>query len=312
MNAKKVNWMYVVSFAVYLIVNFAILWYAMHIGLHSVYPLYLINELIYLVPAFLFVICSGTHLGELLEFPKIKVSTALMTVLFAFLCMPLASVCNLFSMFFVDNTVAANSETIMRMPFAAAFFLIAVYAPVCEEIIFRGITFGSLKKGMNTFQAVLISALFFALAHMNFNQAAYAIVLGVILVLLKEATGSLRATILFHVVFNGYSVVLLYAQKYAQTFSGPETAADLVQTMTKTQYRDYMLGGISVYMVIAAVTTALAACVLFWIAGNEGRRDRLTGIWKNRKSARGRVVCIPFLLVLVLYIGMMIYDVIAG
>lgn len=308
MNAKKVNWMYIVSFAVYLAVNFGILWYATQIGLHSVYPLYLINELIYLIPALLFVVCSGTPLGELLEFQKIRISTALMTVLFAFLCMPIASVCNLFSMFFVDNTVAASSEVILRMPFLAAFFLIAVYAPVCEEIIFRGITYGSLKKGLNAFQAMFVSALFFAMAHMNFNQAAYAVVLGVILVLLKEATGSLRATTLFHIVFNGYSVVLMYAGQGMTA----GTASELTQTMTGTDYRDYMLAGISVYIVIAAVATALAACVLFWIAGNEGRREQLQDMWKKRKTGRGRVLCVSFVIVLALYFGMMVYDVIAA
>lgn len=308
MNAKKVNWMYIVSFAVYLAVNFGILWYATQIGLHSVYPLYLINELIYLIPALLFVVCSGTHLGELLDFRRIRISTALMTVLFAFLCMPIASVCNLFSMFFVDNTVAASSEVILRMPFLTAFFLIAVYAPVCEEMIFRGITYGSLKKGLNVFQAMFVSALFFAMAHMNFNQAAYAVVLGVILVLLKEATGSLRATILFHIVFNGYSVVLMYAGQGMAAGA----ASELTQTMAGTDYRDYMLAGISVYIVIAAVATALAACVLFWIAGNEGRREQLQDMWKKRKTGRGRVLCVSFVIVLALYFGMMVYDVIAA
>lgn len=304
MNSKKVNWMYIVMFVTFLAVSYGLSWYVTHVGPVSVYPLYLINELVFLIPVILFVLCSGSRFRELLNFRKIKLSTAFMTILFAFLCMPIASVCNLFSMFFVENTVGASSGVVMQMPFAVAFLLIAVYAPVCEEIIFRGVTYESLKNGQNVFQAMLVSAVLFGLAHMNFNQAAYAIVLGVILVLLKEATGSLWATILFHVVFNGYNVVLMYAQEGI----GESASSQLTETMTQIEYRDFLLQGISVYMVIAMVTTALAGCVLAWIAGNENRKEQLKDIWCKRKENKGKVFRIPFFIVLILYIGMMLLD----
>lgn len=303
MNSRKVNWMYIAMFVSYIVISYGLSWYVKNYGPTSVYPLYLINEIVYLLPMVLFVVLSGSKFRELLHFRGIKWSTVWMTILFTFLCMPLTTVLNLFTQFFVENTVEASSDVIMQMPFAATFLLMAVYAPVCEEIIFRGVTYEASKKGLNAFQAMCVSALFFGLAHMNFNQAAYALVLGIILVLLKKATGSLWATILFHVVFNGYNVALMYLQPYltrAQT--------DTVTEMTAVEYRDFLLLGMSVYMVIALVTTALAGCVLAWIAGNEGRKENLKNIWRKRKEERGKIFRIPFILALSLYLGMMVVD----
>ncbi len=305
MNSRKVNWMYIAMFVSYIALSVGLSWYGRNYGFKSVYPLYLLNEMVYLVPMILFVVLSGSRFKELLHFGRVKLSTVFMTVLFTFLCMPLTTVLNLFTQFFVENTVEASSDVIMQMPFAATFLLMAVYAPVCEEIIFRGVTYEASKKGLNPFQAMCVSAVFFGLAHMNFNQAAYALVLGIILVLLKKATGSLWATILFHVVFNGYNVVLMYLQPYLA-----QADTDAVTEMTAVEYRDFLLLGTSVYMVIALVTTALAGCVLVWIAGNEGRKEKLRDIWRKRKEGKGKVFRIPFILALSLYLGMMVADVI--
>jgi len=174
---------------------------------------------------------------------------------------------------------------------------------VCEEIIFRGVTYEASKKGLNPFQAMCVSAVFFGLAHMNLNQAAYAFVLGLILVLLKKATGSLWTTILFHVVFNGYNVGLLYLQPYLT-----KATAETEEVVTAAEYRDVLLMGTSVYMVIALVTTALAGCVLAWIAGNEGRKEELKDLWRKRKEGKGKILRIPFLLAVSLYLGMMVAD----
>ena len=303
MNSRKVNWMYIAMFVFYIAMSVGLSWYGNNYGFKSVYPLYLLNEMVYLVPMILFVVLSGSRFKEFLHFGRVKLSTVFMTVLFAFLCMPLTTVLNLVTQFFVENTVEANSGVIMQMPFAVAFLLIAVYAPVCEEIIFRGVTYEASKKGLNPFQAMCVSAVFFGLAHMNLNQAAYAFVLGLILVLLKKATGSLWTTILFHVVFNGYNVGLLYLQPYLT-----KATAETEEVVTAAEYREVLLMGTSVYMVIALVTTALAGCVLAWIAGNEGRKEELKDLWRKRKEGKGKILRIPFLLAVSLYLGMMVAD----
>lgn len=311
MNARLVNWMYVAIFAANYLVYKALIYYLTHVGAIGLIPMSMVSELIFIIPSFAFVIVTRTKPRDLFKFRRIKISTVLMTVLFTFLCMPLVSVVNLASQFFVENAVQANSTTFLMMPFSATFLIIAVYAPVCEELIFRGITYESLRRGRNVFQAMYLSAIFFGLAHMNFNQAAYALLLGIILVMLREATGSLWATILMHFLFNAWNVLLMYASVWlAEAFPDLMGESEAVY-QTTAQRNAFLAEAIGAYLVIAAVTTALAACVLAWIAKNEGRKEDLRNIWKRRKEGKGRVLTPSFLLVLVLFLGKMLYDVLA-
>lgn len=311
MNARKVNWMYVAIFAMYHAVSYGLLYYITHIGMIGLIPLNMASELIFVIPTVVFVFATRTKWRDMLKWKPIRISTTVKIVLFTFLCMPLVTVVNLASQFFVENAVEASSAIFMMMPFGVTFFIIAIYAPVCEEIVFRGVTYEALKKDMSVLKAMCISALFFGLAHMNFNQAPYALLLGLILVMLREATGSLWATILMHAIFNGWNVVLMYASEWLEdTF--PELMGESTAVYATAADRNALLAqAIGIYLVIAAVTTALAGCVLVWIAGGEGRKEQLRNIWRGRKEGKknGMGWLIPFLLVLALYLGNMLYDV---
>jgi hypothetical protein len=61
---------------------------------------------------------------------------------------------------------------------------------------------------MNPFGAILISAAFFAVLHMNPWQAIPAFVLGVLFGYVYYKTGSLKLTMLMHCVNNTMAVVL--------------------------------------------------------------------------------------------------------
>lgn len=64
---------------------------------------------------------------------------------------------------------------------------------------------------------------------------------------------------------------------------------------------DMMILAISVYLIIAAVTTSLAGCVLAWIAKNEKREDNLRAIWRTRKFKKeGKVITVPLLIAIVI------------
>lgn len=311
MNAKKVNWMYVAIFFMYHAISYGLLYYITHIHMIGLIPLNMMSELIFIIPSVIFVFATRTKWRDMLKLKPIRLSTAAIVILFTFLCMPLVTVVNLATQFFVENAVEASSTMFMLMPFGVTFFIVAIYAPVCEEIVFRGVTYESLKRDMSVFRAMIISAVLFGLAHMNFNQAAYALLLGLILVLVREATGSLWATILMHVVFNGWNVVLMYASEWLEE-AFPELVGESSAVIQTTAQRNELLSQmIGVYLVIAAVTTALAGCVLVWMAGREGRKENLRSILRCRKGGKknGLSWLLPFLLVLALFLGYMLYDV---
>lgn len=227
---------------------------------------------------------------EAAAFHKVKISTLLMIALCTFLMMPLVTVLNALTMFFTENAVAAMEGDIVSTSFPAMLFMIGIFGPFCEEFVFRGVIYRSYRRGgcdknyeryqnarNNGVSAMLLSALLFGLMHMNFNQAVYAFVLGIFLVLLVEAAGSLWASVFCHMFFNSCQVVLMYASEsilnsvYGQTVNASE------QISTQE-----LLAVLSVYLVIAAVTTPIAGCVIVWIAKNEGRQETFRALFRRQ------------------------------
>ena len=257
MNYRKVNWCFLGMIMLHLGVVGLLL------ALRNVYSMgmvtnLLVSELILAVPAFLAVLTSREKPNRVLGFHKLKVSSVFMIILYTFLMGPLTTLLNAISMLFVDNAVVSISGEVLNLPFLLTFFLMAVFGPVCEELCFRGVVYRGYLKSGNVVGAVLLSSLLFGLMHMNFNQAPYAFAIGVSMAVLVEATGSLWSSILMHVVFNAQSVLAMY---FYQRFF-PRVWLEQTQAVATSED---MIAAISVYLVIAVISTALAVCVLVWL-----------------------------------------------
>jgi membrane protease YdiL (CAAX protease family) len=87
--------------------------------------------------------------------------------------------------------------------------LIAIAAPISEEVCFRGFLFGGLRERFPRLVAALISGLVFGGLHATTGISAVPILVafGFILALLYEKTGSIVPGILLHMLNN--SVALL-------------------------------------------------------------------------------------------------------
>ncbi len=291
MNAKKINWIFlaVILLDISLVVLMLVVYPVFELGIVSNL---IVSQLVILVPSLIGVLSARENLIELAGFRKFKISSALMTVLFTFLFMPLVSLINMISMCFVDNAVAAVSGEILETPFLVMLVLMGILGPMSEELVCRGIVYHGYKRTGTMMQAMLLSSMIFALIHMNFNQAAYAFVIGIAMVLLVEATGSIWSSILVHITFNTQQVCLMYLMDY-----GEQQLMEAQEALTM----DMMILAISVYLIIAAVTTSLAGCVLAWIAKNEKREDNLRAIWRTRKFRKeGKVITVPLLIAIVI------------
>ena len=88
--------------------------------------------------------------------------------------------------------------------------LIVVVAPIAEEIFFRGMLFGGLRKRLSTFPAAAISALVFGALHATTEITAVPplIVFGFMLALLYERTGSLVPGMIAHAFNNALALAL--------------------------------------------------------------------------------------------------------
>lgn len=85
---------------------------------------------------------------------------------------------------------------------AALFFLLVLVAPITEELLFRGLILRGFLKRYSKGKAVLLSALLFALFHVNPWQMIGAFVIGSILGWWFVRTGSLLPCIIGHAAYN--------------------------------------------------------------------------------------------------------------
>jgi hypothetical protein len=88
------------------------------------------------------------------------------------------------------------------------FVYSVLLAPVSEELMFRGITLGQLKKVLPFWAANLIQAILFGIFHMNLIQGFYAFFLALFLGYLCEKSSNLYCSILLHLLFNFWGTVL--------------------------------------------------------------------------------------------------------
>jgi membrane protease YdiL (CAAX protease family) len=88
-----------------------------------------------------------------------------------------------------------------------AFFKVAVIAPIIEELIFRGLILQGFRRNYNGFFAVFMSALLFALFHLNPWQFPATFILGLLLGWIMLRTNSILLAILGHSINN--ALVLL-------------------------------------------------------------------------------------------------------
>ncbi len=107
---------------------------------------------------------------------------------------------------------------------AMNIFCVCVAAPICEEIVYRGIVLKSAYVyGRET--AVLVSALLFALAHGSVTVFAMPFVYGIICGEIAVKTGSVAPGILIHCICNTLSYIITKTE-----FSGAAVATAVLGT----------------------------------------------------------------------------------
>lgn len=300
MNSKKANRAFLISIILYIaVVNGAAFFLPKLIT--DLVVSNLLCEAAIGLPIIVFVLLSKEKTTEFLGFHKMKITTLLVIIPFTMLSSPLITLINLVSQFWVRNEAAAMMENYnaMQMPFWKLLFSIGIFAPICEEVICRGAYYRSYRKSGGMFRAMILSSLLFALVHMNLNQAMYAFAVGVLAVLLVEATGSLWASVIYHALINSSQVVLMHLSMKIN----PDVFSEATDIMTT----DTMVLGVAGYLVITALTLPLAWALLVWISGNEGRKGTLPSVWRSRRCVKndkmitvsliaGVVICILMML----------------
>lgn len=298
MNVKRVNLAFLISMILYIACSFGLVYIFPQITENIALGNFVV-EMGMLLPGLMFVLFSQEKLPEFLYLGKMKITTLLAVIPFTMFTLPFISLLNLLTQFFVENEAVSMMEgyQIAEMPFLLVWLVIGLFAPFCEEMICRGIYYRGYRRSGSAFAAMLLSSLLFGLMHMNLNQMVYAIGMGILSVLLLEATGSLWSSIVYHACINSSQVAAIYMMLKAN----PAAYSVASEMMTV----DMLVSSVAVYLILAAITLPVAWALLIWMSEREGRRGVLLSIWKDRKNKKDKFITIPLVIALILCLIMM-------
>jgi membrane protease YdiL (CAAX protease family) len=111
----------------------------------------------------------------------------------------------------VQQTLQMMLETRSVWVMRLAVIVTLVVAPIAEELLFRGFLQPALGRWMGRWSAILLSAAFFAAAHMDLYAMATLLILGLALAYVYDRTRSIAAPIALHMAFNGITLLSIFA-----------------------------------------------------------------------------------------------------
>lgn len=219
----------------------------------------LISYVLPIIPAFLYIIFSAPTAGNTIPLHKgnwgkvhplvAYLLVAIATIAMGFVCEPLSSWLPM------PEHIKEIFEKILSDSFWA-FLTTVIAAPVIEEFLLRGIIERGLLHWFSPWKAILWSAFFFAIIHLNPWQAIGAFIAGILFGWIYWKTRSLAACIIAHMTNNGTAYLLQYI--FPQ-FPPDSTYKDLFNT--------YAPGYYCIVFVIFAV---LLAAILLYLNKNLG------------------------------------------
>lgn len=306
MNKKHANWLFL-SFNIISTLLIVLLSFLQQAGIYqlSMQENMIMSGAIFWLPSLLFLFFTKTNPFKFLRLKKIKIATIGKVILFTIVAFPITSFLNSLTMLFTENAILEISDEILQLPFLLIFFFMAVYGPLSEELAFRGVIFHGYLQSGSRLKAILLSSLLFGMAHMNLNQFVYAFVLGILMALLVEATGSIVSAFVFHILFNSFSVINLFISKETLLDA---TAMEASQEIFANSEMMFMV--ISVLLVIALVCLLLAGCILVWIAKGENRTEALKSLKIDFKENKSSLITIPLIIGLIIgvvYMGLNLF-----
>ena len=157
----------------------------------------------------------GAHKSKLLDLKsKLLTINDLPRIVLSYLVIYVGNLVGGIWLQLVKQTTTANQQVINNLvsesSLISSFFLIVLIAPICEEIICRGIIPTKLFQGYEKFGYV-IGWLIFLLAHMPSNLPSFLIYgwMSVVLTWTAYRTRRLEMSISVHMLLNSISFILL-------------------------------------------------------------------------------------------------------
>lgn len=242
----------------------------MFMGIYDTMTIVMGSQLfVLLVPLIGSKIC-GVKLRETFRIRSIRPVSLVFIFLIAFCSFPIISLLNVISMFFVENEVAGVAMDMYPHGLFLSMLVMAVMPAVGEEVLMRGVIYRSYQRKSPIF-ALFASAVIFGLIHMNFNQMPYAIFLGIIMVLLIEATDSILSSMFLHFLINGFSTMAGYF------------TANIVETQVQSTSSPWIVQ-IMPYVILSAIMVPALIFLMLALFRINGRK--IKDVFKKKDQVR--------------------------
>lgn len=259
------------------------------------FPVLLISQCLLFVPGIVVLRAAGRDWAEEIHF-RAADGHNIMLGLTALLCAyPAAALLNLFSLLFVENQVTPVAAYMLQFGLGPAIFILAVMPAFAEEFLFRGILYYSYSPLSRT-GGMVLSALVFALFHLNLNQFFYAFFLGILFALMAEATGSILVPMIMHFAIDAFNVVLSDLAGAGQgeaPVSGREAVLELLKGLSSP--------GAVITFVLAVAAILFMLILVVWRTYLYNGRSLAGG----KEPAQGKACLIDIFLLL--FIGAAVY-----
>ncbi len=224
-----------------------------------------LGQLCYALPAAIYLVFHSEDVKSILHLRKIRIPSVLLLFVIGVLLVPVMAFVNGISLLFTSNQIASTvGDIITDNSYIYVISVMALIPALLEEFMCRGVFFGALRPA-GLWISALTSGLFFGLLHLNLNQFCYALMLGVVMALIVEVTGSLFATMIIHFTINASTTTLSYLMSLMGT--NISESANVTTTMPKTS----LLLAIGMYGVISVFALAGVIALLYVVCITEGR-----------------------------------------
>lgn len=221
--------------------------------------LFLNHMILFIIPAIIYVIIVKPNIKQTFKFNKLYLKDFFLIIVLSFVSQPLVTLFSLIMSFFFENDIGNFVSQISSTPFLIMLLLMAVMPAITEEITLRGIV-QSGYDDKSDLKTCIIIGLLFGIFHLNGQQFLYAAVLGGILAYLVRVTNSIFASMTFHFMINGTSVVMQKLLTFFQNkFGIEETTQDIsIKALSLAEKMNLLKG----YVIMGLVSTFLIILML--------------------------------------------------
>lgn len=210
----------------------------------------------YLLPMILYFLFTRERVSSALSLHAFSVRELVLSLLLALVLQPaLMGIGSLSSLVFT-NYVSISMSQAEALPLWQQLLAFAFIPAICEEFVCRGI----LLSGLRTKKALvgcLLSGLFFAIYHLNFQQGLYAFFFGTAMAGVVCATRSVWLSVLIHWIVNA-SQLFLWNLADALPWLMPDQSA-------------FINGSVAWTCVVCVVSALLSIVLIFALRRREKR-----------------------------------------